>query len=134
MLHKRWFTLRLQRLDNEVSKILQEFMEEQGVIFQLTPAGLRRRNNAKQAIQTFNNHFIVGLSSSPPHFPLNLWEKLLPQALLTLNLIISAQVNPQLSSYAHVHSACDMDFVDLVFYLRSCYVGFKYILAECSRV
>ena len=47
MLRKRWFTPKLQRLDNKVSQILQNFTEEQGVTFQLTPAGLHRRNNAE---------------------------------------------------------------------------------------
>ena len=107
MLQKRGFTPKLQRLDNEASKMLQDFMEEQGVTFQLTPAGLHRINNANRAIHTSKNHFIAGLSSTPPHFPLNLWDTLSPQALLTLNLMIPARVNPQLSAYAHAHVAFD---------------------------
>ena len=105
MLRKRGFTPKLQRLDNEASKILQYFMKEQGVDFQITPAGLHRRNSAEQAIQTVKNHFILGVISTSSYFPLNLLEKLLLQVLLTLNLIRPARVNLQLSVYAHVHGA-----------------------------
>ena len=71
MLRKRRFIPKLQRLENEASKIPQDFMEEQGVTFQLTPVGLYRRNNAERAIQTFKNRFITELSSTPPNFPFN---------------------------------------------------------------
>ena len=107
MLRKRGFTPKLQRLGNKSSKILQNFMEEQGVTFQLTLVCLHRRNNAERAIQTFNNNFTAGLSSTPTHFPLNLWGKLLPQALLILNLMITSRVNQQLYAYAHIHGTFD---------------------------
>ena len=77
------------------------------VDFQLISAGLHRRNDAERAIQTFKNHFIEGTTSTPPNFPLNLWDKLLPQALLTLNILRPSRVNPRLSAYAHIHGAFD---------------------------
>ena len=107
MLRKRGFTPKLQRLDNECSQTLKDYMDEQEVNYQLTPAGLHRRNNAERAIQTFKNHFIAGLCSTPPNFPLNLWDKLVPQALLTLNILRPSRLNPRLSAYAHVHGAFD---------------------------
>ena len=107
MLKSRGLRPQLQRLDNEISDILREYMQEQNIKFQLTPAGLHRRNNAERAIQTFKNHFIAGLCSTPPNFPMNLWDKLLPQALLTLNLLRGSRVNPKLSAQAHMHGAFD---------------------------
>ena len=62
-------------------------MEHQGVDYQLTPAGLYCRNNAEHVIQIFKNHLVVGLYSPLPTFPLNLWGKLLPHAVLTLNIL-----------------------------------------------
>ena len=38
-LAKRGFKPQLQRLDNEASSLLMDFMEDKGVDFQLTPAG-----------------------------------------------------------------------------------------------
>jgi hypothetical protein len=82
-------------------------MDNKGIDYQLTPAGLHRRNSAKKAVQTFKNHFIAGLCSTNPNFPLNLWDKLLPQAMLTLNLLRPSRINPQLSAQAQVHGAFD---------------------------
>jgi hypothetical protein len=63
-------------------------MEEQDIDFQLAPPHLHRRNAAERAIRTFNNHFIAGLCSTDPDMPLHLWwDKLVPQALITLNLL-----------------------------------------------
>jgi hypothetical protein len=71
---------RLQRLDNECSKIMKQFMHDQDVDFQLVPPGMHRRNAAERAIRTFQNHFIAGLCSVDNDFPLHLWDKLIPQA------------------------------------------------------
>ena len=107
MLRKHGFTPKLQQLDNKASQILHDYMDSQAINFQLTPAGPHQRNNAKRAIQTFENHLKAGLASTPPNFPLNLWDKLLPQALLILNILRPARINPRLSTYAHVRGAFD---------------------------
>ena len=78
---------KLHRLDNECSAVLKEYLIDNEVDYQLVPPGIHRRNAAKKAIQTFKNHFIAGLSSTHPDFPLNLWDQLLEQAELTLNLL-----------------------------------------------
>jgi len=51
MLKGRGLTPMLQRLDNEASTLLQEYMAEEGIDYQLTPAGLHRRNSSERAIQ-----------------------------------------------------------------------------------
>ena len=56
-LTKRGFHPKLQRLDNEASRELKDFMEENEVDFQLTPTHSHRRNAAERAIRTFKNHF-----------------------------------------------------------------------------
>ena len=70
LLLKRGLRPHLQRLDNEVSNLMRTEMEAQQVSYQLTPAGYHSRNAAERAIQTFKNHFISGLSSVNPQFPL----------------------------------------------------------------
>ena len=63
---------------------------------------VHRRNVAERAIQTFKDHFIAGLASVDPQFPMHEWNRLLPQAIITLNLLRNARVNPKLSSYAYI--------------------------------
>jgi len=85
-------------------------MTDEDVDYQLTLAGLHRRNWAERAIQTFKNQFIAGLSSTHPDFPLNLWDQLLPQAILTLNLMRPYRINPKLSAYSQVHGPCRLHY------------------------
>ena len=59
LLTSRGFQPRYQRLDNEASTALKDFMTAEGVDYQLTPAGTHRRNNAERAIRTWKNHFIA---------------------------------------------------------------------------
>ena len=43
---------KLQKLDNEASASLKHYLSEKGVEFQLTPAGIHRRNSAERTIRT----------------------------------------------------------------------------------
>jgi hypothetical protein len=61
--------------------------------FQLVPPGMHRRNAAERAIRTFKNHFIAGLSSIDKDFPLHLWDQLLPQAILSVNLLRGSRLH-----------------------------------------
>ena len=98
---------RLQKLDNECSTILKEFMQQEEIDFQLVPPGIHRRNAAERAIRTFKNHFIAGLCSTNKEFPMHLWDRLLPQAVLTLNLLRGSRLNPKLSAHTQVHGVFD---------------------------
>jgi hypothetical protein len=51
----------LQRLDNEASLALRNYLTKQGIDYQLAPHHIHRRNNEERAIKTFKNHFIAGL-------------------------------------------------------------------------
>jgi hypothetical protein len=95
---------RIQRLDNEASLALRNYLTKQGISYQLAPPHIHRRKNAERAIQTFKNQFIAGLSCSvDPTFPLKLWDKLLPQATITLNLLRKSRINPRMSAYAQLN-------------------------------
>jgi hypothetical protein len=100
---------KLQRLDNEASVLLQDFMSDQQIDFQLVPPHIHRRNAAERAIRTWKNHFIAGLCSTDQNFPLHLWDRLLPQAMISLNLLRGSRINPKLSAYAQVHGAFDFN-------------------------
>ena len=102
-LTRRGFKPRLQRLDNEEYKLLQDEMDKNKIQWQLVPPGNHRRNAAERHIRTFKNNFISILAGTDPDFPLHLWDKLIPQACITINLLCNSHRNPQLSSEAHLN-------------------------------
>jgi hypothetical protein len=81
------FKRKLQTVDNEASTTLKNFFTVNDIAYQLVPPHCHRRNAAERAIRTFKEHFVAGLSSVDPSFPLHLWDRLLPQAEITLNLL-----------------------------------------------
>jgi hypothetical protein len=56
-------------------------------------------------LHTLKTHFIVGVCSTNRNFQINLWYKLLPQSLITLNLLRRSRINPQLSAQTHINGA-----------------------------
>jgi hypothetical protein len=87
--------------------MLKDYMEEEDIAYQLTPPGIQRINAAERAIGTFKSYFIAGLCTTDPNFPLHLWDRLLPQAELTLNLLRGARLNPLLSAHKFLHGRFD---------------------------
>jgi hypothetical protein len=77
------------------------------VEYQLVPPHCHRRNAAERSIPTFKEHFVAGLSSVDPTFPFHLWDIILPQAEITLNLLQISRLHPQLSTAAHFHGLID---------------------------
>ena len=104
---------RLHTLDNKASTNLKDFLTTEKVEYQLVPPHIHQRNSAERAIQTFKNHFIAGLASTDPNFPLSNWCRLLPQAELTLNLLHPSRLNPKLSAYAQLEGAFDFTCIPL---------------------
>ena len=99
---------KLQRLDNGCSTLLKELLlDVESIDFQLVPPAVHHRNAAKHAIKTFHNHFIAGLCGVDKDFPLHLWDQLISQAELTLNLLRASRINPKLSAWAQVHGIFD---------------------------
>jgi hypothetical protein len=101
------FKPKLQTLDNEASTALKNFFTVNDIAYQLVPPHCHRRNAAERSIRTFKEHFVAGLSSVDPAFLLHLWDILLPQAEITLNLLRTSRLHPQLSAAAHFHGLVD---------------------------
>ena len=93
----------LNIMDNEASKAVKRFITLQQTKYQLVEPNNHRVNAAERAIRTFKNHFVAGLASVHPQFPLYLWDELLPQAEITLNLLRSSRTCPKISAHAHLH-------------------------------
>jgi hypothetical protein len=106
-LTSKGFKPKFQTLDNEASAALKNFFTTNDVGYQLVPPHCHRRNAAERSIHTFKESFVAGLLSVDPDFPLHFWDRLLPQAELTLNLLRTSIKHPQLSAAAHYHGMVD---------------------------
>ena len=96
-----------QVLDNEISQTYKEEIRELGMSYQLVPPDDHRRNIAERAIKTQKNHFVGVLSRAAVTFPLHLWCQAIPQVKRQLMLLPMSNVNPIISSYAHVYGQHD---------------------------
>ena len=81
--------------------------------YQLVPPEVHRRNAAERAIQTWKHHFIAGLSTLDPTFPISEWDRLIQQGEITLNLLRNSRVNPNLSAWAYLFGQFDYNSTPL---------------------
>jgi hypothetical protein len=100
---------KLTKLDNEASKLLKEYLHQQDITFQLVPPNSRRLNSAERAIRSFKDHLIAGLCSTDKSFPMHLWDRILPQAVMTLNMLRTSRINPKLSAATHIFGQYDFN-------------------------
>jgi hypothetical protein len=100
---------KLMKLDNEASKLLKTYLHQQNITFQLVPSYSHRRNSAERAIRSFKDHLIAGLCFTDKSFPMHLWDRLLPQAVITLNMLRTSRINPKLSAVTHIYGQYDFN-------------------------
>jgi hypothetical protein len=77
----RGFKPLLQRLENEASRALHNFMDEEDSDFQLAPPQIHRQNAAERAIRTFKSHLIARLCSTNRDFLSTCGTSCYPSAL-----------------------------------------------------
>jgi hypothetical protein len=80
------FKPKLQTMGNEASVALKNYVTEKEMKYQLVPPYCHISNAEERAIRTFKEHFKSGLTTVDPAFPIHLWDRLLPQAEITLHL------------------------------------------------
>ena len=101
-LKKAGITPILQYLDNETSIKLIASIKKKNLKFQLAAPHDHRLNPAERAVSTFKNHFIAILAGCDERFPKYLWCQLVPQAVITLNMLRQSRINPKLSAHDQV--------------------------------
>ena len=100
----------LQIMDNEASAAFKQAITfAWRAKFQLVPPDMHRRNRAERAIRTFKDHFLAILAGVDPTFPPYLWDLLLPQAELTLNLLRQSTINEKISAWEFFHGPFDFN-------------------------
>jgi hypothetical protein len=90
-----------ERMDNETSDLLKQYCRNHSprITIQHVPPGNHRGNKAERAIRTFKNHFIAALCTVDPNFPMHMFEHLIEQAELTLNLLRGSSFSPHVSAW-----------------------------------
>jgi hypothetical protein len=89
----------LQILDNEASTEYKRTIKTKWkACFQLVPPHVHRRNQAERVIRTFKDLFIAILAGINKTFPKSLWDLLLPQAEMTVNLLRQSTILPTMSA------------------------------------
>ena len=86
-------------LDNEAPQSITSYDTNNKIKYQLVPTFSHKRNAAERAICTWKNQFIIGLYSVDSNFPTHLWDKLILQSVITLNLLRPSRRNPNISAY-----------------------------------
>jgi hypothetical protein len=75
----------------------------------LVPPYSHRRNSAERAIRSFKDHLIAGWCSTDKSFPMHLWDRILPQAVITLNMLRTSRINPKLLAATHLFGQYDFN-------------------------
>ena len=100
----------LQILDNEAgAEYKQAIKKKWNANYQLIPTNTHLINTAERAIRTFKAHFFSILTGVAPDFSRNLWDLLLPQTELTLNLLRQATLDPTRSAWSYFHGPFNYD-------------------------
>ena len=123
-LTKQGYKPKVHKIDNECSKSLKEIMDNDELEYQLVPPHVHRRNLIERAFKTFKDHFIAGLATIDPKFPMILWCRLLPQATMTLNMMRQPRFHSSLSDYQELMRVFDYNKTPIVL------VGVKVIIHE----
>ncbi len=113
-LHRAGIVPRKHILDNEVSTAMKTLITDTyNMSYELVPPGCHRRNAAEVAIRNFKAHFLSILAGVAADFPMKLWDKLLPQAEITINLLRQSNATPTVSAYAHLNGPFDYNKMPL---------------------
>ena len=97
------FKPKLNVMDNQATKQIKIFLTKEECKLQLVEPHNHRVNAAERAIQTFKDAFISALATTDRDFPLQLWDKLTPQVILTLNMTRASCIDPSKSAHEVLH-------------------------------
>ena len=96
---KAGFQPKLHCLDIKAPKEILSLFANNSIDYHLSLPHMHRQNAAKRAIQTWKAHFIATLAGYDKNFPMHLWDWLVSQAKLTLNMV------RQCTTYLSISSA-----------------------------
>jgi hypothetical protein len=104
-LARKGFKPKLNEMDNQATKHIKQFFTEEECKLQLAKQHNLRINTAERAIQTFKDAFISALATTDHGFPLQLWDKLMPQVITTLYMMRAFRTDPTKSAHEVLYGA-----------------------------
>ena len=96
-------------LDNECSEEFKEAIKDNKMTYQLVPPDDHQRNVSERLIQTAKSHIVSVLCGADPNFPMHLWDFLIPQMEIQLNLQRQFRTVPKVSAYAQLYGPYDFN-------------------------
>ncbi len=106
-LAQKGFKPKLNIMDNQATKHIKQFLTEEECKLQLVEPHNHCINTAERAIQTFKDAFISALTTTDRDFPLQLWDKSMPQVINTLNMLRASGINPTKLAYKVLYRPYD---------------------------
>jgi hypothetical protein len=100
---------KMNEMGNQTTKYIKKFLTKKECDLQVVKPHNHRVNAAERAIQTFKDAFIPALATTDCDFPLQLWDKLVPQVQDTLNLLRASRINPGISVYEALNGPYNWD-------------------------
>ena len=101
-------------MDNKLSENMKNIIQDDCMMeLKLVPPGRHQRNAAEVAIQKFKVHFCSVLAGVADDFPLNLWDRLLTQTEITLNLLRQSNETPTILAYTYISGPFDYNKMSL---------------------
>ena len=98
----------VQILDKEGStEFKKTIVDDWNATYQLVSPNFHIRNIARRAIRTSKAHFISVLAVLDPTFPKFIWDNLLVQTELTINLLLQATLNTSMSAWGYFNGTFD---------------------------
>ncbi|KAL7480747.1 hypothetical protein ACHAW6_006410 [Cyclotella cf. meneghiniana] len=95
-------------LNNKISTAIKDLIKDTyKMMLELAPPSCHCRNATKVTIRKFKLHFLSILAGTADNFPLRLWDILLPQVEITLNLLHQSNATPTVLAYAHLNGLFD---------------------------
>ena len=82
-------------------------MKDWGATYQLVRPNVHRRNIAERAIRAFKAHFLSILAGVNPDSPQYMWDNLLVQTELKINILRQATLIPRISPWEYYNGAFD---------------------------
>ena len=80
---------------------------------ELVPPGCQHCNAAEVAIRNFKDHFLSVLAGKLEGLPPSLWDRLIPQAGVTANLLQQSNTAPNVSAYTHLSGPFDYNKIPM---------------------
>ena len=145
-------------LDNEISVDLKQAIHEEEITYEIVPKGQQRRNIAENSIGTWKSTAVRVFSVIDSKCPLYLWDLMLRQIDMQVNLQRQSNTTPKVSAHAHLYRAHDFNQhplapLDIAVHIyvapgnrktwsiktkKGCYVStslerYRYYMAYCSK-